>query len=114
MIDISDLVNRTAYMDFREATENLCTGVSHEDLAKALGVSVATVRQARLRPDAKAHRSPPGNWMSAVIRLAEERLSQYRDLIDRLKEDRRDTDRHVSRRPRHATHSMLRGRQHAI
>jgi hypothetical protein len=114
MIDISDLVNRTAYMDFREATENLCTGVSHEDLAKALGVSVATVRQARLRPDAKAHRSPPGNWMSAVIRLAEERLSQYRDLIDRLKEDGRDTDRHVSRRPRHATHSMSRGRQHAI
>jgi transposase len=47
-------------MDFREATEYLYAGVSPQELAKALGVSVATVRQARLRPDAKAHRSPPG------------------------------------------------------
>lgn len=71
-------------MDFREATESLCTGVSHEELAKALGVSVATVRQARLRPEAKAHRSPPGHWKIAVRRLAEERLSQYRHLLDSL------------------------------
>jgi hypothetical protein len=71
-------------MDFREATENLCAGVSHEELAKALGVSVATVRQARLRPDAKAHRSPPGDWKSAVIRLAERRVSQYRRLLRQL------------------------------
>jgi transposase len=71
-------------MDFREATENLCAGVSHEELAKALGVSVATVRQARLRPDAKAHRSPPGHWKAAVIRLAEKRVSQYRRLLSQL------------------------------
>lgn len=46
-------------MGFREATESLCAGVSHEELAKALGVSVATIRQARLRPDAAAHRPSP-------------------------------------------------------
>jgi hypothetical protein len=91
-------------MDFREATETLCLGVPHEDLARALGVSVATVRQARLRSEAKAHRSPPCDWEAAVIRLAEERLSKYRELIDALK---------VSRRPRHTTSSMSSKRQHA-
>jgi hypothetical protein len=91
-------------MDFREATESLCAGVPHEDLAKALGVSVATVRQARLKSDAKAHRSPPSDWQAAVIRLAEERLSKYRELIDALS---------VSREPRHATASMSSKRQHA-
>ncbi len=72
-------------MDFREATESLCAGISHEELAKALGVSVATIRQARLRPDAAAHRSPPANWKDAVIRLAEERERRYRHLLERLR-----------------------------
>jgi hypothetical protein len=77
-------------MDFREATECLCAAVSHEQLAKALGVSVATVRQARLRPDAKAHRSPPSEWEEAVIRLAEDRLTHYRQLIERVRGQRRE------------------------
>jgi transposase len=71
-------------MDFREATESLCAGLSHEELAKELGVSVATIRQARLRPEAKAHRSPPDNWREAVRRLAEQRASQYQRLISEL------------------------------
>jgi hypothetical protein len=71
-------------MDFREATESLCAGVSHDELARALGVSVATVRQARLRPDSKAHRSPPGHWKAAVRHLAEKRLYQYRNLVEAL------------------------------
>lgn len=73
-------------MDFREATESLCAGVSHEELAKALGVSVATVRQARLRSDAKAHRSPPDRWKATVRQLAEKRLSEYRHLADALRD----------------------------
>jgi hypothetical protein len=73
-------------MDFRQATESLCVGVSHGELAKALGVSIATVRQARLRPNAKAHRSPPANWKAAVIRLAEKRTSEFRRLVDSLRD----------------------------
>jgi hypothetical protein len=69
-------------MDFREATKNLCSAITHEELAAALGVSVATIRQARLRPDAKAHRSPPQNWEHAVIELAQQRLQLFRQLID--------------------------------
>ena len=71
-------------MNFREATESLCASISHEELAKALGVSVATVRQARLRSEAKAHRSPPDHWRTAVRDLAEQRLSQYQRLVDSL------------------------------
>jgi hypothetical protein len=74
-----------AYMDFRQATNELFAKVDHEDLARALGVSVASIRQARLREDANAHRSPPGEWRNAVIRLAEEKADRYRRLVDELR-----------------------------
>jgi hypothetical protein len=73
-------------MDFREATDGLFARVDHEDLAKALGVSIAAVRQARLKPGANAHRSPPSDWRNAVIRLAESRVWHYRELIRSLRE----------------------------
>ncbi len=69
-------------MDFREATDGLFARVDHEDLANELGVSVASIRQARLKPEAKARRTPPEDWQGAVIRLAEERVSHYRRLIE--------------------------------
>jgi len=72
-------------MDFRKATDDLCARIDHDDIAEALGVSVQTVRQARMAPDVPAHRSPPDEWEKGVIRLAEERLSHYRELIDRLR-----------------------------
>jgi hypothetical protein len=72
-------------MNFKEATDGLFDRVSHEELAQALGVSVASVRQARLRPDANAHREPPQHWESAVVRLAEKRLKHFRQLLDRLR-----------------------------
>jgi len=71
-------------MDFKAATDNLCDGISHDALAKALGVSVATVRQARLRPEAKAHRTPPENWEDVVINLAGSQIRRYRSLISEL------------------------------
>lgn len=74
-------------MDFREATDDLCDAISHDALAKALGVSVATIRQARLRDEAAAHRAPPKNWRNAVIQLAEDRVQRYRRLIENLGRD---------------------------
>jgi hypothetical protein len=74
-------------MDFRQATDGLCAKVDHEDVARALGVSLQTVRQARLQPDANARRSPPAGWREAVIRLAEEKVGQYRRLIEQLRAD---------------------------
>jgi len=72
-------------MTFKTATDRLFSRVDHKDLAKALGVSVASIRQARLRPDALAHRSPPPEWENAVVRLAEERVWHFRKLIEEMR-----------------------------
>jgi hypothetical protein len=71
-------------MDFREATDGLCVKVDHEDVARALGVSLQTIRQARLQPETKSHRSPPPGWRNAVLRLAEEKVRYYQGLIREL------------------------------
>lgn len=72
-------------MTFKKATDRLFSRVDHEDLAKALSVSVALIRQARLSPDAIAHRSPPPDWEEAVLRLAEERVSHFRKLVEEIR-----------------------------
>lgn len=72
-------------MDFKFATDKLFDRVDHKDLAAALGVSVPSIRQARLRPDSAAHRSPPENWQNSVIRLAEERVFHFRKLISEIR-----------------------------
>jgi hypothetical protein len=71
-------------MDFRKATDELLLAISHQELADALGVSVATVRQARLADTAKAHRSPPEGWDAAVKRLAERRSAALARLASKL------------------------------
>jgi hypothetical protein len=75
-------------MNFKEATDGLFHRVDHAELAEALGVSVASIRQARLSPDARAYREPPPKWREAAIRLAEKRLLHYRKLIERLQKER--------------------------
>ena len=71
-------------MDFREAADSLCGKIDHHDVAQALGVSLQTIRQARLQPETRAHRPAPAGWRDAVIRLAEEKVSHYRQLIQKL------------------------------
>jgi DNA-binding GntR family transcriptional regulator len=72
-------------MEFREATDELLSRISHEQLAETLGVSVAAVRQARLAQSANAHRPPPKDWRFAVIRLAEQQIMRNRELIERVR-----------------------------
>jgi hypothetical protein len=74
-------------MDFRQATDGLCAKLDHDDVARALGVSLQTIRQARLQRGNGAHRSPPPGWREAVIRLAEEKAGHYRRLIEQLQAD---------------------------
>jgi hypothetical protein len=71
-------------MNFKEATDVLFEGLSHEDLAGILGNSIASIRQARLDPEAKAHRTPPPGWERAVIELATKQMRAYRALISAL------------------------------
>lgn len=72
-------------MNFKKATDALFGRVDHKDLAKALGVSVALIRQARLAPGAKAHRSPPEGWEKAVLKLTEAQEKRFRRLEATLK-----------------------------
>jgi len=72
-------------MDFKTATDELFDGVTHKDFAKALGVSVATIRQARLSAAAKASRSPPDGWERAVVKMAKQRADRLNRLVESLR-----------------------------
>ncbi len=72
-------------MDFRKATDALFSGVTHSDLAEAMGVSVPLIRQARLDGSAKAHRTAPEGWETAVADLAERLAARYAKLAERLR-----------------------------
>lgn len=72
-------------MYFKKATDDLFERITHDDLATALKVSVASIRQARLGPNAEAHRAPPEGWQKAALRLAEERERHFRRLSERLR-----------------------------
>jgi hypothetical protein len=71
--------------NFRKATDELFAVTSHDELAKALGCSVATIRQARLDESAKAHRNPPEGWEKVVARLADGKASGLARLAAKLK-----------------------------
>lgn len=71
--------------DFRKATDDLFLGVSHEDLAKALGCSVASIRQARLDEGAKAYRKPPEGWEKGVQKLAEKQGAHFARLAGKVR-----------------------------
>ena len=72
-------------MTFKEATDGLFHRIDHASLASALDVSVATIRQARLREGASAFRAPPAEWKRGVIRLAERQIAHNRALIEALR-----------------------------
>ena len=71
-------------MDFKKATEELMAGMTRGQIAEALGVSEATVRQARLDESANAHRNPPAGWEAKVAKLARQRAERLSRLAERL------------------------------
>ena len=71
-------------MNFKKATDELLAGISHQELANALGCSVPTIRQARLGEGARAHRSPPEGWEAVVRQLAEKKAQHFRRLAEKL------------------------------
>ncbi len=73
-------------MDFKKATEELMAGMTRGQIAEALGVSEATVRQARLDESANAHRNPPEGWEGKVAKLAKQRADRLARLAERLAE----------------------------
>lgn len=71
-------------MDYREATDQLMARTTLEELAAELGVSVQTMKQARLAPTAAGHRSPPPGWEAAVARVARRHGAALAALADQL------------------------------
>ncbi|HEY3916361.1 MAG TPA: hypothetical protein VGL83_01145 [Stellaceae bacterium] len=72
-------------MDFKKATDELFARITHEDLADALGVSVASIRQARLSTSALARREPPQQWERAAAKLAEQKAERLIRLASSLR-----------------------------
>jgi hypothetical protein len=73
-------------MDFTAATDRLTACPSHNDVAREAGVSVQTIRQARLAPDHPNNRPPPGNWEPVVAKLARARAAELVELAEELEE----------------------------
>jgi hypothetical protein len=73
-------------MDFKTATDRVAGCISHTEIAEAAGVSVQTIRQARLDPSAPGHRPPPTNWRSVLAHLARERSKQLAAFEKELEE----------------------------
>lgn len=74
-------------MDFKKATDILFDAVDQGDIATALDVSLASVRQARLSPDASAHRSPPPDWRNGLAKLAKHRARRLLRLVAALQSE---------------------------
>jgi sugar phosphate isomerase/epimerase len=82
---MSSAVDTKMSINFRDATDKLFEVVTHDELAQALGCSVATIRQARRTEGTPAYRTPPKGWEKAVLKLAEERAEHFKRLIAKLK-----------------------------
>jgi hypothetical protein len=57
-------------MDFKTATDRVGGCITHAEIAEAAGVSIQTVRQARMNPTSSSFRNPPAGWETVLARLA--------------------------------------------
>jgi len=69
--------------DFTRATDALLAAPKLDELAEAIGCSLASVKQARMKAEG-GRRSPPPGWEAAVARLAREKAAQLLKLADGL------------------------------
>jgi hypothetical protein len=58
--------------------------VSHAEIADAAGISLQSIRQARLDPASPSYRSPPPGWQRILARLAKERGKELAALAAEL------------------------------
>jgi hypothetical protein len=74
-------------MDFRTAANILGEQITSADMAEALGVSPHSVRQARLQDGAPGFRKPPEGWTQVFVRLAKDRCSELKALVELLERE---------------------------
>jgi hypothetical protein len=71
-------------MNFKQATDALLEPITLDHLAKEMGISVQSLRQARASEESTAYRSPPPDWQKAVVRLTEVRIRKLQRLLNQL------------------------------
>ena len=71
-------------MDFKTATDRVAGCISHAEIAEEAGVSVQTIRQARLDRSAPGHRPPPAGWEAVLARLIWQRIEELSRCADEL------------------------------
>jgi hypothetical protein len=60
-------------MDFKTATDSVAGCITHAEIAEACGVSIQSIRQARMDPSSSSYRNPPGGWEAVLSALAKKR-----------------------------------------
>jgi hypothetical protein len=71
-------------MDFKTATDRVGGCITHGEIAEAAGVSIQTIRQARMDPESTSYRKPPPGWQGSLARLARQRSEELAALADEL------------------------------
>ena len=74
-------------MNLRDAATILGRVVTTADVARALGASPHSVRQARLVTGASGYRHPPEGWQRACAKLARKRIRELERLVTALEKD---------------------------
>lgn len=71
-------------MDFKTATDRVSGCISHAEIAEAAGVSIQSIRQARMDPSSASYRSPPVDWQQVLIALMRARSAELSRLADEM------------------------------
>ena len=71
--------------DAYEAVDRAMVKITLDEIAKAAGCSVSTLRQSRMAPDAVGYRSPPAGLQRALHELCKERAKYFTELAEQLR-----------------------------
>lgn len=73
-------------MDFKTATDRVAGCITHAEIAEACGVSLQSIRQARMDPNSPSYRNPPGGWEVVLARLARARSAELLRFAETISE----------------------------
>lgn len=69
-------------MDFKTATDRVGGCITHAEIAAACGVSIQTIRQARMHPESSSYRNPPAGWQAVLGQLARRKATDLLAFAD--------------------------------
>lgn len=79
-------------MDFKAATDRVGGCITHAEIAEAAGMSIQTIRQARMHPHSPSYRNPPVGWQALLARMLRERAKDLNKLADQLELEAKGSD----------------------